>query len=88
MHVKNWSMTYPDRQKAALAPAYNFVSTIPYVRDEKAGLKFSRTERFDEFTLDELTHLAARAMLPVSPPLATEQEGAVQCLTIVESIGR
>ena len=64
MHVKNWSMIYPDRQKAALAPAYDFVSTIPYIQDEQAALKFSRTKRFDEFTLDELAHLAARAMLP------------------------
>lgn len=74
MHVKNWSMIYPDRQKAALAPAYDFVSTIPYVRDEQAGLKFSRTKRFDEFTLDELAHLAARAMLPEKLVMDTARE--------------
>jgi serine/threonine-protein kinase HipA len=74
MHVKNWSMIYPDRQKAVLAPAYDFVSTIPYIRDEQAGLKFSRTKRFDEFTLDELAHLAARAMLPEKLVLDTAQE--------------
>jgi len=74
MHVKNWSMIYPDRQKAALAPAYDFVSTIPYIQDEQAGLKFSRTKRFDEFTLDELAHLAARAMLPEKLVLDTARE--------------
>ncbi len=73
-HVKNWSMTFLDRQKAALAPAYDFVSTIPYIRDKKAGLKFSRTKRFDEFTLDELAHLSARAMLPKKLVLDTARE--------------
>lgn len=31
MHLKNWSLIYPDRRRAALAPAYDFVSTIPYI---------------------------------------------------------
>ena len=58
----------------ASAPAYDFVSTIPYIQDEQAGLKFSRTKRFDEFTLDELAHLAARAMLPEKLVLDTARE--------------
>jgi serine/threonine-protein kinase HipA len=64
MHLKNWSLIYPDRRHAALAPAYDFVSTIAYVPDDKAALSFSRTKRFAEFSEDELAHLAAKAMLP------------------------
>jgi len=64
MHVKNWSMRYLDRQNAVLAPAYDFVSTIAYLPDENAALNFSRKKRFDEFTEDELTHLANRAKMP------------------------
>jgi len=64
MHLKNWSLIYPDRRRAALAPAYDFVSTIPYIPDSKAALNFSRTKRFDEFSEDELSHLAAKARLP------------------------
>jgi serine/threonine-protein kinase HipA len=63
MHLKNWSVIYPDRRSAALAPAYDFVSTIPYIKDEKAALNFSREKRFDAYTEDELSHLAARAHL-------------------------
>jgi serine/threonine-protein kinase HipA len=74
MHVKNWSLIYPDTKTPKLAPAYDFVSTIPYIQDEQAGLKFSRTKRFDEFTLDELAHLAARAMLPEKLVLDTARE--------------
>ena len=64
MHLKNWSLIYPDQRKAALSPAYDFVSTIAFMPDVKAALNFSRTKRFDEFSEDELSHLAAKAMLP------------------------
>lgn len=74
MHLKNWSMIYPDRRHAALAPAYDFVSTIPYIPDREAALNFSRTKRFDEYTEDELAHLAAGARLPEKLVLDTARE--------------
>ena len=74
MHLKNWSLIYPDRRRAALAPAYDFVSTIPYVPDDKAALNFSRTKRFDRFSEDELSHLAAKARLPTRLVLDTARE--------------
>lgn len=64
MHLKNWSLVYPDRRNAVLAPAYDLLSTIPYVPDREAGLKFSRTKRFDRFSVSELSHLASKAFLP------------------------
>ena len=74
MHLKNWSLIYPDRRRAALAPAYDFVSTIPYIPDDKAALNFSRTKRFDQFSEDELSHLAAKARLPTKLVLDTARE--------------
>jgi serine/threonine-protein kinase HipA len=74
MHLKNWSVFYPDRRNAALSPAYDFVSTIPYIPGDKAALKFSRTKRFDEFSEDELSHLAAKAQLPETLVLDTARE--------------
>jgi serine/threonine-protein kinase HipA len=74
MHFKNWSLIYPDRRSARLSPAYDFVSTIPYIEDEKAALKYSRTKRFDEFTFDELKHLSARALIPEKIVLDTAIE--------------
>jgi serine/threonine-protein kinase HipA len=76
MHLKNWSVIYPDRRNAALAPAYDFVSTIPYVPDDKAALNVSRSKRFDEFSEDELAHMAARARLPEKLVLDTARETA------------
>ena len=74
MHLKNWSMIYPDRRRAALAPAYDLVSTIPYIPDPRAALNVSRTKRFDEFSEDELSHLAAKARLPLKLVLDTARE--------------
>ena len=64
MHLKNWSLIYPDKRSAELSPAYDFVSTIAYFSDQQAALKYSRTKRFNEFTFDELKHLSAKALLP------------------------
>lgn len=74
MHLKNWSMIYPDRRNAVLAPAYDFVSTVAYLEDKTAALTFSRTRRFDQFTEDELSHLAARARLPETLVINTARE--------------
>ncbi|MYB88553.1 MAG: type II toxin-antitoxin system HipA family toxin [Proteobacteria bacterium] len=74
MHLKNWSLIYPDQRRAALAPAYDFVSTIAYLPYDQAALKVSRTKRFDEFTEDELSHLAAKARLPERLVLDTARE--------------
>ncbi len=57
-HLKNWSLIYPDRRRAALAPAYDLVSTVAYAPDTKAALNVSRSKRFEDFTEDEVAHLA------------------------------
>ncbi|MBP1853596.1 type II toxin-antitoxin system HipA family toxin [Rhizobium halophytocola] len=74
MHLKNWSLIYPDRRNARLAPAYDFVSTIPYIANDKSALTFSRTKEFTGFTADELAHLSAKANLPKKLVLDTAQE--------------
>ncbi len=64
MHLKNWSLIYRDRRHASLSPAYDFVSTLPYIPNDRSALTFSRTKNFEGYTFDELEHLAVRASLP------------------------
>jgi serine/threonine-protein kinase HipA len=64
MHMKNWSLIYPDRRYASLAPAYDFVSTVPYIPGDATNMKISRAKVFSAFSLDELTHLAVKAAIP------------------------
>lgn len=74
MHLKNWSVIYKDKRTASIAPAYDFVSTIPYIPDDSASLQVSRSKKFSDFTLDELSHLAAKAMLPEKLVLDTAKQ--------------
>jgi serine/threonine-protein kinase HipA len=74
MHLKNWSLIYPDGRTPALAPAYDLLSTIPYIPDRTAALKYARTKRMSEFTYDELANLAAKANLPEKLVLQTARE--------------
>lgn len=64
MHLKNWSLIYHDKHIPSIAPAYDFLSTIPYIPDNNASLKVSRSKKFSDFNWEELSHLAAKAMLP------------------------
>jgi serine/threonine-protein kinase HipA len=61
MHLKNWSLIYPDGRTPMLSPAYDLLSTIPYIPDQTAALKYARTRKMSEFTYDELSYLAAKA---------------------------
>ena len=74
MHLKNWSLIYRDRRAAALAPAYDFVSTISYIPDEFAAIKYARTKRMSELSFDELRYLAAKARLPEKLVIDTASE--------------
>jgi serine/threonine-protein kinase HipA len=75
MHLKNWSLIYPDRRAAALSPAYDLVSTIPYVESEDtAALNYSRTKKMANFNSDELRHLADKALLPQKIVIDTARE--------------
>lgn len=40
MHLKNWSLIYPDRIRARLSPAYDLVATTGYIDDDTMALKF------------------------------------------------
>lgn len=74
MHLKNWSLIYPDRRNVSLAPAYDFVSTIPYIPRDQYALNTSRSKAFADFSEDELSHLAAKAALPEKLVLETAHE--------------
>jgi serine/threonine-protein kinase HipA len=63
MHLKNWSLIYSDKRTPMLSPAYDLLSTIPYIADETMALNYSRTKKMAEFSKDELTHLAAKAKI-------------------------
>lgn len=74
MHLKNWSVVYPDRLKPRLSPAYDLVSTIAFLPDDNLALKVSRSKRFRDFSSLELAHLAKRVGLCERWVLAIAQQ--------------
>jgi serine/threonine-protein kinase HipA len=67
MHLKNWSLLYLDGRVPILSPAYDFVSTVPYVEDEKLALSFGDSRSLTGITKEQIRRFADTARLPTSP---------------------
>lgn len=67
MHLKNWSLLYPDQRTPILAPAYDLVATLPYITDDNLALTFGGSRRLNEITVDQIRRFADTAGLPASP---------------------
>jgi serine/threonine-protein kinase HipA len=67
MHLKNWSLLYPDRRTPALSPGYDFVATLPYIPGDKMGLSFGDSRSLSEITPDQMRRFADTARIPASP---------------------
>ena len=64
MHLKNWSLIYRDGRTPELSPAYDFVSTIPYLPGDRLALGLSGEKEMGKMTLGHFKKLAAKARLP------------------------
>ena len=64
MHLKNWSLMYPDRVSPVLSPAYDLLSTIAYLPDETMARRFGRSLRWRDLTFDQIRWFAARSAIP------------------------
>jgi serine/threonine-protein kinase HipA len=67
MHLKNWSLLYPDRRMPALSPGYDFVSTLPYIPGDTLALSFGNRRSLSEITPDQMRRFADTARIPSSP---------------------
>ena len=74
MHLKNWSLLYPDKRKPVLSPGYDFVATLPYLPGDKLALSFGGSRSLSDITKDQLRRFADTARIPASPlwPVAVE----------------
>ncbi|MHB8540374.1 MAG: type II toxin-antitoxin system HipA family toxin [Candidatus Acidiferrales bacterium] len=77
MHLKNWSLIYPDRRTPVLSPGYDFVATLPYLPDDTLGLSFGGSRSLSEITPDQMRRFADGARIPASPlwQIAVETAG-------------
>ncbi len=74
MHLKNWSLIYPDGRRPILSPAYDLLSTIAYLPGEQAALKFRRSKDWSDFNEETLVRLADKARIAATPVLKAARE--------------
>jgi len=63
MHLKNWSLLYPDGRNPVLAPAYDYVCTVPYLPNQQLALGFGRSKAMDDITPDQVRRFADTAQI-------------------------
>lgn len=64
MHMKNWSVIYKDKYQASLAPAYDFVSTIPYMEDHNMALNLVKSKKFTDMSVEAFRYFAQKTNIP------------------------
>lgn len=67
MHLKNWSLLYPDRRTPALSPAYDFLATLPYLPGDSLALTLGGSRSLAQITRDQMRRFADTARIPASP---------------------
>ncbi|MBV8582242.1 MAG: HipA domain-containing protein [Candidatus Eremiobacteraeota bacterium] len=74
MHLKNWSLMYPDGRTPRLAPAYDYVSTIVYLANDRLALSIARSKEWSDVSFDNLERWARRAAVPRGVVLGAAHE--------------
>ncbi len=82
MHLKNWSLIYPDGRTPRLAPAYDFVSTVRYIADDKLALSIAKEKAVNHVNLALLERFARKAQVPTKLVLDTARQTAEKMLTL------
>ena len=78
MHLKNWTLLYPDGRSPKLSPAYDFVATTPYLPNDKLALTFGSTKDISGITPEQIRRFADKAGLPVNPLWTIAQDMSVR----------
>lgn len=82
MHLKNWSLIYRDGRTPQLAPAYDYVSTVRYITDDKLALSIAKEKAPSQLNSDLLERFARKAQLPTELVLQTARETAEKIMAL------
>jgi len=63
-HLKNWSVIYRDKVTPQLSPAYDLVSTIHYVQNDRLALNLGGEKRFKSIDESHFDRIARRIDAP------------------------
>jgi len=85
MHLKNWSFIYKDGHTPTLSPAYDLVSTIPYIPKDTLALKLAGHKDMQSITLEHFKKLIIKAQIPEYIVLQTVKETVEATLSVWNS---
>ncbi len=74
MHLKNWSLIYTDGVTPELSPAYDFVSTIPYLPGDRLALNLAGEKDMGMIDLKHFQKLTRKAEVPEHLVIDTVRE--------------
>lgn len=74
MHLKNWSFIYEDGRLPTLAPAYDLLSTIPYIPQDGLALKLSDIRDMKSIDMAHFKKLVKKAGVPEHIVLQTVRD--------------
>ncbi|WXU00012.1 MAG: Serine/threonine-protein kinase toxin HipA [Catillopecten margaritatus gill symbiont] len=81
MHLKNFSFIYLDGKTPQLAPAYDFVSTIVYIPNDKLALNLAGEKDMYKISLASFAKFAKKSGIPKSLVIDTVKETIDSTLT-------
>ena len=58
MHLKNWSLLYPDKVNPILSPAYDLLCSTAYIRNDQPALKTAKRRNWKDLDKNALRDLA------------------------------
>jgi len=80
-HHKNWSLLYPDGVRPRLSPAYDLLTTVPYLGDnEQLALKFGGSKEFSAVGLTTFERMARKLGVDPTAMSAWVTEDVQRCL--------
>lgn len=86
MHLKNWSLIYPDGHTPLLAPAYDFVSTVRYIAEDRLALSIAKEKSPTELNMELLERFARKAQVPSKLVLDIARETANTIISLWPAI--
>ena len=86
MHLKNWSLLYPDGRTPVLSPAYDFVATFPYIPNDSLALSLGDSRSLSTIAPDQVRRFAETARMPATPLWKLAQEVAERTVVAWEKL--
>lgn len=82
-HLKNWSLLYPDGQRAVLSPAYDLVAVVAFLPNQTLGLSLAGSKSFSDVSMESFRRFARKLRVDEHGLLAVVREARDRTLDVL-----